>query len=53
MMDMMAKRKLSPIKLEKKIPINLYSRLERRWKHAIEVEKQTREETLAKTELKN
>ena len=42
MIIMMANNKLDPTKLEKNIPIDLYSRLERRWKHASDMEKQIR-----------
>ena len=48
MIIMMANNKLAPTKLEKKIIINLYSRLERRWQHALDMEKQIGEDTLVK-----
>ena len=51
MIIMMANNKLAPIELEKNIPINLYSRLERRWQHALDMEKQIREGTLFKIML--
>ena len=48
MIDMMDNNKLARTKLEKKIPIDLYSRLERMWKHALDMDNQIREGTLAK-----
>ena len=39
MIDMMANNKISPTKQEKKIPNDLYSRLERKWQQATKVEK--------------
>ena len=46
--DMMDNNKFTTTKLTKKIPSDLYNRLDRRWKQASKVEKQIREDTLAK-----
>lgn len=44
----MVSNKMAPIELGRKIPSDLYNRLDRRWEHASEVEKKKREDTLAK-----
>lgn len=51
MIIMMENNKLAPTELEKNIRIDLYSRLERRWQHASDMEKQIREGTLVKIML--
>lgn len=51
MIIMMENNKLAPTELEKNIRIDLYSRLERRWQDASDMEKQIREGTLVKIML--
>lgn len=45
---MMAKYKLATIEMEKKIPTELYNRIDAKWNHATITEKKIREGTLSK-----
>ena len=48
MIDMMENQKLAICKSKNKIPIDLYNRLDKRWKQIVEVEKDIRSGALAK-----